>query len=62
MSTFGLSGPYRLIQEHFGFTPRFICDKIEAFKDRYTDRLPGIGEFEELLWDHQREVEHIGSD
>jgi dihydroxyacetone synthase len=56
MSTFGLSGPYRLIYEHFGFTPEFICKKIEAFMAKYENSLPCIGEFEDLLYEHQQYV------
>lgn len=64
MSTFGLSGPFSKLFEHFGFTKEKISEVVGDFVTRHSTggqlQLPGIGGFEELLQEHQQSVFHIG--
>lgn len=64
MSTFGLSGPYAKLFEHFGFTKEKVSEVTADFVKRHSPggqmQLPGVGQFDELLAEHQQGVFHIG--
>ncbi|KAK0223088.1 Transketolase, thiamine diphosphate binding domain-containing protein [Armillaria fumosa] len=54
MHTFGLSAPQETLYEIFGFEPQTVADKIWDLVSRRSRqygviKLPGVGEFEELL-------------
>ncbi|WVR07287.1 transketolase [Kwoniella sp. DSM 27419] len=51
MHTFGHSAPQQQLYEHFGFEPDNIAAKVDAWAGKWKEagRLPGLGEFEELL-------------
>lgn len=47
----GHSAPQKQLYEYFGFEPKDMAGKIDAWVGKWQDkgRLPRIGEFEELL-------------
>lgn len=51
MHTFGYSAPQEQLFEKFGFKPENMASKIDAWvrKWKAQERLPAVGEFEELL-------------
>ncbi|WWC70483.1 transketolase [Kwoniella pini CBS 10737] len=51
MHTFGHSAPQQQLYDHFGFEPSNMASKIDAWANKWISkgRLPGLGEFEELL-------------
>ncbi|WVF71758.1 transketolase [Kwoniella sp. CBS 6097] len=51
MHTFGHSAPQQQLYEYFGFNPSNMASKIDGFVSKWKaeSRLPGLGDFEELL-------------
>ncbi|KAJ9099731.1 hypothetical protein QFC20_005609 [Naganishia adeliensis] len=51
MHTFGYSAPQEQLYEKFGFKPEHMASKIDAWVQKWKalERLPSVGEFEELL-------------
>ncbi|WWC61577.1 transketolase [Kwoniella dejecticola CBS 10117] len=51
MHTFGHSAPQQQLYDHFGFDPANMASKIDSWANKWKvkGRLPGLGEFEELL-------------
>lgn len=52
MHSFGHSGPQADLFEMFGFGEANVSGVVADFVERHSDRLPGVGEFEELLVHH----------
>ncbi|WVW83577.1 transketolase [Kwoniella bestiolae CBS 10118] len=54
MHTFGHSAPQQQLYDYFGFEPDHMATKIDSWTTRWSNkgRLPGLGEFEELLLEH----------
>ncbi|KAF9266495.1 transketolase [Marasmius fiardii PR-910] len=49
MTTFGHSGPQADLYTHFGFGVKNLVKVVGGFVKRWEGRVPGVGEFEELL-------------
>jgi dihydroxyacetone synthase len=49
MHTFGMSAPQQTLFEIFGFGVDDMVTRIAAWRDGLKGRLPGVGQFEELL-------------
>ncbi|KAG7527769.1 hypothetical protein FFLO_06611 [Filobasidium floriforme] len=51
MQSFGHSAPQEQLYDYFGFNPKDMANRIDVWVKRWQgeSRLPGVGEFEELL-------------
>lgn len=49
MHTFGLSAPQDILYNHFGFGTENLVKVIKGYKEELGGKLPGVGEFRELL-------------
>jgi dihydroxyacetone synthase len=60
MHTFGLSAPQGVLYEHYGFGVDNLAKVIGAWKEGLQGRVPGVGEFAELLNGHMADKHYAG--
>lgn len=60
LHTFGLSAPQDVLYEHFGFGVDNLTEKIGSWVQGLGGKVPGVGEFDELLDGHMKDKHYAG--